>query len=130
MYRDTIRTYSPSPFTLQCRIFFALATNPSSLIPGGFMYVQAAILAEAEVTVAPVCPMLERSAYLPEKVSTHSAREQIKQACSRISLDKLWQEVMANHPQHLHLLPSILTPEMPYPLIGIIQSVPDHRLAN
>ena len=107
---------------------FAPAMNPASLILGRFfMQMQSTISA---VAVAPAYPIMDRSAHFSEKVSVHSARGWIKQACSCISLEKLCQEIATNHPHHLHLLPSILTPEISYPLVSMCWSVPGHGLAN
>ena len=100
---------------------FAPAMNPASLILGRFfMQMQSTISA---VAVAPAYPIMDRSAHFSEKVSVHSARGRIKQACSRIPLDKVCQEIATNHSHHLHLLPSILTPEMPYPLVSMCLGV-------
>ena len=84
----------------------------------------------AAVVVAPTCPITDHSTHFSEKVSMHSAQGMIKQACSRIFLAMLCEEMVINHPHHLHLLPSILTPEMSYPLTSMCRSVLGHCLAN
>ena len=54
----------------------------------------------------------------------------IKSYWSALSIHSLHAEVQQNHPHHTHLLPSILTPEMSYPIIAMCRSVPGHRLPN
>ena len=102
--------------------------NPASLILGRFMQMQRVPLQRWRWLGR--APSWDHSVHFLEKLSVHSARGWIKKECSRISLEKLCEEISTNHAHHLHLLPSILTPEMPYPLVSMCRSVHGHRLAN
>ena len=52
----------------------------------------------------------------------------IKLHCSNYLSHSLHNEVFANAPDHFHLLPSILSSQTSYPLIGLCRSNPHNRL--
>ena len=103
------------------------ASNPESAILERFEILLPHI---AEIAVAPTCPQDERINHFLTKTSTHSARSRIKQHCSTVMVDILYDDVRENYPEHLHHLPSLLSPEMSYPLVAMCRSVPRHRLRN
>ena len=63
-------------------------------------------------------------------ISTHSARGQIKQVSSSIITGQIYTMMNIEAPDHTHLLPNILSPQMSYPLNGMNQSNPLHQLPN
>jgi hypothetical protein len=69
-------------------------------------------------------------AFFQLHTSAHSARSRIKQFNSNILLGQIYSMMNIEAPEHTHLLPSILSPHMSYPLTGMNRSNPLHRLPN
>ena len=63
-------------------------------------------------------------------ISTKSARDRIKKFCGNLDTSQIHATMEIEAPEHTHLLPSILSPQTSYPLIGMNRSNPDHRLPN
>ena len=55
---------------------------------------------------------------------------ELKQHCSEYTSHSLYQDVYANAPEHFHLIPSLLSSQTSYPLIGMCRSLPSNHLAN
>ena len=49
-------------------------------------------------------------------------------ALQRLPLDRTHHEIYNTAPEHLHFLPSLLSPQTSYPLISLCRSQPSHRL--
>ena len=62
--------------------------------------------------------------------SLHSARSRLKKHFGNIITGQIYTNVGTSAPEHFHLLPSILSPQMSYPLIGMCRSNAQHRLPN
>ena len=84
----------------------------------------------ANVACARACPTADRTDHFLTKVSSHSARSYIKKHCSSGQVQSLYSHVESVCPEHLHHLPSVLTPHMSLPLIAMCRSVPSNRLTN
>jgi hypothetical protein len=76
------------------------------------------------------CPDKEKIHLFETSLSYHSAQSRIKDHSANILLGQLYTEVQSNAPEHLHLLPSILSPQTSYPLISLNRSNPHNRLPN
>jgi hypothetical protein len=64
------------------------------------------------------------------KISQHSARSRLKKACGDFTTSQIYNNAKLNYADHLHLIPSILSPQTSYPLAGMCRSNPLHRLPN
>ena len=76
----------------------------------------------------PSTPTTERTTHFLSSISEKSARSRIKQHCSDYLWTELHHEIYNTAPEHLHLLPSLLSPQTSYPLISLCRSQPSHRL--
>jgi hypothetical protein len=68
--------------------------------------------------------------FFESSISTKSARGRIKSFCGALVTNQIYNTMNADAPEHTHLLPSILSPQTSYPLIGMNRSNPSHRLPN
>jgi hypothetical protein len=84
----------------------------------------------ARLSCSDKCPNNELITRFEQHTSLHSARSRIKQYCDRIVTGQLFSTMYNNAPEHLHLLPSILSPQTSYPLIDMNRSNSAHRLPN
>jgi hypothetical protein len=75
------------------------------------------------------CPPHERVDHFLTSISPHSARSRIKEHCSKYAKGELYQHVKIHCPENFHILPSLLSPHMSAPLVGMCRSVPSHRLS-
>lgn len=60
----------------------------------------------------------------------HSARSRLKKWTGNIVTNQIYTEATNNNNEHLHLIPSILSPQTSYPLVGMCRSAKQNRLAN
>ncbi len=84
----------------------------------------------AEVACAPSIPPTVRINHFLTLVSPKSARSRIKLHLNDYITHSLYNEVFTNAPDQFHLLPSLLSPQTSYPLIGLCRSNPHNRLLN
>ena len=75
------------------------------------------------------CPPNERVDHFLTSISPNSARGRIKAHCSNFARAELYQHVKDHCPDNFHSLPSLLSPHMSTPLIGMCRSVPSNRLS-
>jgi hypothetical protein len=68
--------------------------------------------------------------FFESSISTKSARGRIKSFCGELVTNQIYSTMNTDAPEHTHLLPSILSPQTSYPLIGMNRSNPSHRLPN
>jgi hypothetical protein len=78
----------------------------------------------------PSCPLPDQITSFEHHISLHSARSRLKQHSSSIILGQIYTAIGTSAPEHLHLLPSILSPQTSYPLVGMSRSNSQHRLPN
>ena len=106
---------------------FDLTSNPDSLILRRFHILLPRL---ASIACPPSIPSSDRVEYFLQSVSPHSARARFKNHCSVYLTNSLYQDVHADSPEHFHLLPSLLSPQTSYPIIGMCRSLPSNRIAN
>ena len=114
-------TLHPSLSTL-----FAIDTNQSSLF---LRRLHCLLPSIARIATSPTTPSASRTQALLTSTSPHSARDRIRKYCTSYLHNETHHEVSRTAVEHLHLLPSILSPQTSYPLIGMCRSVPSNRLA-
>ena len=107
------------------RDLFTIDTNPSSL----FLRRLHCLLPHfATIATAPSTPSASRLTAFLTTTSPHSARDRIKKYCTSYLHQTTHHEFAVHAPQHLHLLPSILSPHTSYPIIAMCRSNPSNRL--
>ena len=84
----------------------------------------------ANIASPPSCDPTEKSHFFQSQISSHSARSRIKHYSGNIILGQIYSTIATEAPEHTHLLPSILSPHMSYPLAGMNRSNPLHRMPN
>ena len=70
------------------------------------------------------------TSFFESSISTKSARDRLKSFCGTLVTNQIHSIMETEAPDHVHLLPSILSPQTSYPLIGMNRSNPAHRLPN
>lgn len=81
----------------------------------------------ASVATSTKCPPSEEINHFLYHTSAHSARGRLKHHCSSGLTQVLYNTIPR---EHLHHLPSILSPQTSYPLVHMCRSKPSHRLNN
>ncbi len=84
----------------------------------------------AKLSCSEKCPTDELITRFEQRTSLHSARGSIKQYCDTIVTGQIFSTMYKDAPEHLHLLPSILSPQTSFPLIDMNRSNSAHRLQN
>ncbi len=84
----------------------------------------------AEVTCAPSIPPPDCINHFLTLVSPKSARSRLKLHINDYLSHSLYNNVFSNTPDHFHLLPSLLSSQTAYPLIGLCRSNPHNRVLN
>ncbi|KAL7544785.1 hypothetical protein ACHAWF_008146 [Thalassiosira exigua] len=104
-------------------------------------------LPPGQTTIPVNCCRLERETDVPEpqaligsnkyRLFRHRPLRAASVACSRLKkrasaglVESVYAEFLAELPQHVHHLPSLLIPGMSAPLVAMCRSVPSHRLPN
>jgi hypothetical protein len=59
-----------------------------------------------------------------------SAQDRIESHCGILTTGQIYSMMSIEAPEHIHLLPSILSPQTSYPLVGMNRSNSHHRLPN
>ena len=116
------------PHTLHSslRDLFTIASNPSSL----FLRRLHCLLPHfASIATAPTTPEASRLDALLHSTSQKSARDRINKYTTSYLHNATHHEFATNAPEHLHLLPSLLSPQTSYPLLGMCRSIASNRLA-
>ena len=106
---------------------FAITTNSSSLVLQRYQTLLPHI---APLSCPPSCPSTETTTMFENYTSLHSARSRLKKHFGNIITGQIYTNVGTSAPEHFHLLPSILSPQMSYPLVGMCRSNAQHRLPN
>ena len=106
---------------------FDISTNTNSKILQCFHCIHPHI---AEVACTPSIPPTDRINHFLTLVSPKSAQSRIKLHLHNYITHSLYNEVFSNAPDQFHLLPSLLSPQTSYPLIGLCQSNSHNRLLN
>ena len=84
----------------------------------------------SSICSGPKCPTNIHISHFESSISQHSARGRIKSFCGNIVSNQIYATMQLEAPTHTHLLPSILSPQTSYPLIGMNRSNISHRLSN
>ena len=82
----------------------------------------------AAIGSAPSIPPSERTTKFLTTTSLRRARDRIKSFTNTHILHSLYHDVYANSPEHIHVLPSLLSPQTSFPLIALNRSNPTNRL--
>ena len=106
---------------------FDISTNTTSKILQRF---HCLLLHIVEVACAPSIPPPDRISHFLMLVSPKNARSRLKLHLNDYLSHSLYNKVFSNAPDHFHLLPSLLSSQTSYPLIGLCQSNPHNRLLN
>ena len=72
----------------------------------------------------------EKLPMFESNISLKSARDRLKKAIGSISLSQIYMDTFNTNKELLLLLPSMLSPQTSYPLIGMCRSKIQHRLPN
>ena len=85
--------------------------------------------------IGPLCcpPTIPNDEQLPTfetRISLKSARDRLKSFTGKIISQQIYTDMYNTDKQLLLLLPSILSPQTSYPLVGMCRSNPNHRLPN
>ena len=120
------RSLAPHTLHPSLRSLFTIETNPSSL----FLQRLHCLLPHfARIATAPTTPSHSRLSSFLTSTSPKSARDRIKKYCTTFLHNATHHEFARSATEHLHLLPSILSPQTSYPLIAMCRSNPSNRLA-
>jgi hypothetical protein len=119
------KTLLPHQIHPSLRSLFTIDDNPNSL----FLRRLHCLLPHfAKIGSAPTTPDESRINAFLHSTSPKSARDRINKYCTAYLHGATHQEFAMNAREHIHLLPSILSPQTSYPLIGMCRSVASHRL--
>jgi hypothetical protein len=85
--------------------------------------------------IGPLCcpPTINDDEQIPmfeSRISLKSARDRLKAFTGKITTEQIYTDTYNTDKHLLLLLPSILSPQTSYPLIGMCRSNPQHRLPN
>ncbi len=105
---------------------FMLTSNPSSLI---LQRLRCLLPHIASVGCSPTTPHSSCVQAFLISVSPNSARDRIKTYFTTYLNKATHHEFCTHTPEHLHLLPSILSPHTSYPVIALCCSNPSNQLA-
>jgi len=106
---------------------FSINSNSSSLVLQRY---QALLPHIAPLGCPPSCSAAELTTTFENYTSLHSARSRLKKHFGDIITGQIYTNVGTTAPDHFHLLPSILSPQTSYPLVGMCRSNAQHRLPN
>ena len=106
---------------------FNISTNTTSKILHCFHCLLPHI---AEVTCAPSIPPPDGINHFIKLVSPKSARSRLKLHLNGYLSHSLYNDVFSDAPDHFHLLPSLLSSQTSYPLIGLCQSNQHNRTSS
>jgi hypothetical protein len=84
----------------------------------------------ANIACAPSTPPSDRINHFLTSVSPKSAHSRLKLHINDYPSHSLYDKVFSNAPDHFHLLPSLLTSQTSYPLIGLYRRNPHNHLLN
>ena len=76
------------------------------------------------------CPSNEHIIAFESRTSPKSARHHLKKRIGAIITNQIYTEAANDNNTHLHLIPSILSPQTSYPLVGMCRSKQQNRLPN
>jgi hypothetical protein len=111
------------PHTLHdsLRDLFTLELNPTSIFLQRF---HCLLPHFASIATAPTIPQASRIDALLHSTSPKSARDRIKKYITSYLHNATHHKFATHAPEHLHLLPSILSPQTSYPLLGMSGVMP------
>jgi hypothetical protein len=98
---------------------YSTTTNPHSLILKRLHHILPHIPTSS---CSPTTPQTDLTQYFLTTLSPHSASNQLKKHSTNIVTAKLSNHVFEHKNEHFHLLPSILSPHISYPLIAMSHS--------
>ncbi len=104
---------------------FSIEQNPSSLCLQRYKGLVRHI---APLCCSPKCPPEEHIIAFETRLSPKSARDNLKICTGAIMTNQIYTEASNSNNEHLHLIPSILSPQTSYPLVGMCRSRQQHRL--
>ncbi len=84
----------------------------------------------APLCCLPTCPSNECIYLFENNITLHSARGRLKKIFGDIITTQIYNKAVTNNKEHIHLLPSILSPQMSFPLVGMCRSDTQNRLPN
>ena len=84
----------------------------------------------APLSCSPNCPPEDHILAFETRLSPKSARDNLKIAMGSIMTNQIYSEAIHSNNEHTHLIPSILSPQMSYPLVGMCRSKQHHRMPN
>ena len=120
------RSLVPHTLHTSLRDLFTLDSNPTSIFLQRF---HCLLPHFASIATAPTTPQGSRVAALINSTSPKSARDRINKYTTSYLHNATHQEFATHAPDHLHLLPSLLSPQTSYPLLGMCRSNAANRLA-
>jgi hypothetical protein len=98
---------------------FSIDTNPNSSFLQRFHSILPSL---ASIACPPTIPQEEQCTYFLTTLSPRRARARFKEAAAYYQLNNLYEIMSTDMPDHIHLLPSILSPTTSYPIIGMNRS--------
>ena len=104
---------------------FSLDTNPDSIFLQQFHSILPNL---ASIACPPSIPQEQLCQYFLTTLSPKRARGRFKEATAHYQLNNLYEIMSNDMPDHIHLLPSILSSTTSYPIAGMSRSQISHRL--
>ena len=108
-------------------ILYSLQENPSS---NCLLRYDGLVKHIAPLCCSPTCPTEDHIIAFETRLSPKSARDYLKIATGAIMTNQIYSEAIESNNEHTHLIPSILSPQTSYPLVGMCRSKQQHRLPN
>ena len=108
-------------------VLFSLVDNPSSNCLRRYNGLVTQI---APLCCSPKCPADEHINAFETRLSPKSARDNLKHAVGMIMTNQIYTEASTSDDELIHLIPSILSAQTSYPLVGMCRSKQHHRLPN
>ena len=122
---DSTNTSKTSPSTTQSQTYTPLRTTHT---PSSYNVTITSYQKIASTACPPTIPRTDLAQYFLNTLSPHSARGRLKKHATTIVKAELHNHMFAHHPEHFHLLPSILSPTTSYPLIAMSRCPIKNRL--
>jgi len=115
----------PTKFDITISELFSIDTNPASIFLQRFHNILPNL---ASIACPPTIPQDQLCQYFLTTLSPKQARGRFKEATAHYQPNDLYETFSNDMPDHIHLLPSILSPTTSYPIAGMSRSQIPHQL--
>ena len=115
----------PTKLDITISELFSIDTNPDSAFLQRFHSILPNL---ASIACPPAIPQDQLCQYFLTTLSPKRARGRFREASAHYQLNDLYETFSNDMPDHIHLLPSILSPTTSYPIAGMSRLQISHRL--